>query len=317
MDHLISVIVPVYNGGRYLRNCIESILQQTHPHIQHILVDDGSTDGSGEICDELARRDSRITVIHQPNGGVSAARNAGLTRSTGDYLTFVDADDALVPHALETALNNLQSNNADMVTYGWKKIDAGKNRTDDVREEEAVLEDIPSVIRDILGHYSAWGGGYPWNKLWRRDVFDGAVPKFDPALYYFEDLEWVIRMLLRIRRVAVCPACLYHYYIRETSTTHAPEKAERRELGYHASIEKIIENLSGLPEIQDWFSRKYYPEIVNGVLFSVKNRFPLLRKDLLNKMEMAGRKILRAENISPSIKTRYVILHLLARMRLL
>lgn len=99
MNELVTIIVPVYNTGAYLSPCLESLIAQTHRDLEIILVDDGSTDGSGAICDDFARRDERIKVIHQKNSGVSAARNAGLENASGTYLTFVDADDALLPYA--------------------------------------------------------------------------------------------------------------------------------------------------------------------------------------------------------------------------
>ena len=126
---LVSIIVPVYNVEKYLWGCLNSLVDQTHKNLQIILVDDGSVDASGEICEEFARRDSRISVIHQENAGVSTARNAGLALAAGKYVTFVDADDMLEPHAIETALEYLLKDGADLVTYGWKKIYGADERS--------------------------------------------------------------------------------------------------------------------------------------------------------------------------------------------
>lgn len=317
MDELVSIIVPVYNTGEYLAPCVESLIAQTFQNIEIILVDDGSTDGSGALCDEFACRDSRITVIHQPNRGVSAARNAGLAQAVGKYVTFVDADDAMVPHGIETALKYLLKHEADMVTYGWKRIYTADGRSEDFIENEAVLEDIPAALQRILEHYSACGGGYPWNKLWRRDIFGENMPEFDPQLYYFEDLEWVIRLVLRTRRITICPHCLYRYYVHETSATNSPEKAERRELGYHRSVEKIIQNLDELPEVQAWFAEKYYPEIVNGIIHARRNQWSGLQKVLLERMDAVQGEILPGRGISAAVKLRCILLHLLGRLHLL
>lgn len=314
---LVSIIVPVYNVEKYLWGCLNSLVDQTHKNLQIILVDDGSVDASGEICEEFARRDSRISVIHQENAGVSTARNAGLALAAGKYVTFVDADDMLEPHAIETALEYLLKDGADLVTYGWKKIYGADERSENIWECETVFDDIPAVVRMMLEHYRACGGGYPWNKLWHRDIFGQTIPGFDPQLYYFEDLEWVIRLVLRTRRISVCPHCLYNYYIRETSATNSPEKAERRELGYHRSVEKIIQNLEELTEVQAWFSEKYYPEIVNGVINAWQHKWPGLQKALLERMNAVRGEILRAKRISPAIKLRCILLHLLDRLHLL
>ena len=111
---MISVIVPVYNAEKYLKECIRSILNQTIQNLELILVNDGSTDGSGYICDEYINKDNRIKVIHKENGGVSSARNMGISEATGEYFTFVDSDDYLEPNALEILYNDIIIYNADI-----------------------------------------------------------------------------------------------------------------------------------------------------------------------------------------------------------
>ena len=317
MEQLVSIIVPVYNTGEYLAPCLESLITQTYNNIEIILVDDGSTDGSGAVCDEFANKDDRITVIHQGNGGVSAARNAGLTQVAGAYLTFVDADDRLVPQAVETAMDYLLKNDADMVTYGWQKQFSDDGHTENQCAPFEASCDRPMVIREVLMNYSAYGGGYPWNKLWRISAFSNQLPRFAPDLYYFEDLEWVIRMLLRVRKIVVCPECLYLYRIHSNSVSNTPVKAERRELGYHHSVEQIIEDLTALPELQSWFFQKYAPEIVNGILFSIKNRYSQLRSYLLERMQAQRMLLLHSESVGPNIKIRCRILLALLGLRLL
>lgn len=314
MNELVTIIVPVYNTGAYLSPCLESLIAQTHRDLEIILVDDGSTDGSGAICDDFARRDERIKVIHQKNSGVSSARNAGLENASGTYLTFVDADDGLVPHGLETALRYLRENDADMVTYGWKRHFMEDGRTEPCAEPFLSTRDISNVLGRVLTDYSACGGGYPWNKLWR---VRGAVPRFDPELYYFEDLEWVVRMLLQTESIVVCPECLYDYRIHSASISRDPAKAERRELGYHRSMEKIIRSLAVMPELQSWFFTKYAPEIVNGVIHSIKHRFPLLRTYLLGRMTQNSRVILESRMISASVKIKCILLRLLSLAHLI
>ena len=111
---LITVIVPVYNVKDYLQQCVESICGQTYQNLEILLVDDGSTDGSGKICDELAKKDTRIKVIHKPNGGLSDARNAGLDVATGDYIGYVDSDDYIEPDMFEILLTNIEEHQADI-----------------------------------------------------------------------------------------------------------------------------------------------------------------------------------------------------------
>lgn len=120
---LISVIVPVYNVERYLRRCVDSILHQTYRNLEVLLVDDGSTDASGAICDEYAAQEERVTAVHQKNGGLSAARNAGLERAQGTYLCFVDSDDFLDSRMLETLCCDLQEKDADVAVVGFRTFE--------------------------------------------------------------------------------------------------------------------------------------------------------------------------------------------------
>ena len=120
---LISVIVPVYNVERYLRRCVDSILHQTYRNLEVLLVDDGSTDASGAICDEYAAQEECVTAVHQKNGGLSAARNTGLERAQGTYLCFVDSDDFLDSRMLETLCRDLQEQNADVAVVGFRMFE--------------------------------------------------------------------------------------------------------------------------------------------------------------------------------------------------
>ena len=123
---LISVIVPIYKVEAYLRRGIDSILAQDYPNIEVILVDDGSPDNCGKICDEYAKKDKRIRVIHKPNGGLSSARNAGLDVAKGKYISFIDSDDSILPYMYSTMIKVIENNNLDIVTCGVQRIKPGE-----------------------------------------------------------------------------------------------------------------------------------------------------------------------------------------------
>lgn len=139
---LISVIVPVYNVERYLRRCVDSILHQTYQDLEILLVDDGSTDASGAICDEYAAQEERVTAVHQKNGGLSAARNTGLERAQGTYLCFVDSDDFLDSRMLETLCRDLQEQNADVAVVGFRMFE---------REEELAPAELAVPVQCMTG----------------------------------------------------------------------------------------------------------------------------------------------------------------------
>lgn len=166
MDQIVSIIVPVYNCKDYLERCIESILTQSYQHIQLILVDDGSTDGSGEICDGYALQDSRIQVIHQVNGGVSKARNAGLKMATGEWILFVDSDDYILGAYCEKMLTAVQNVQADIVI--------ARPTTDRTPEIVTLtLEEIDQFKRACLSFDEdafPYNVDAPWGKLFRREL---------------------------------------------------------------------------------------------------------------------------------------------------
>ena len=205
MEPTVSIIVPVFNAEPYLDRCITSVLNQSYRALELILVDDGSSDKSQLICEKYRRQDDRVILHHQENQGVSSARNTGLFLASGEYLTFADADDSLAPNALETAMRLFQQYDADMVTYGWNIVHENGSSTEQVFEKFEIQSNISSVLKNLLMHYSSYGGGYPWNKVWKRDsaAFPESFFPFDQNLYYFEDLEWVVRMLLKVRKIVV------------------------------------------------------------------------------------------------------------------
>ena len=166
---LISVIVPVYNVERYLRRCVDSILHQTYRNLEVLLVDDGSTDASGAICDEYAAQEEHVTAVHQKNGGLSAARNTGIERAKGTYLCFVDSDDFLDSRMLETLCRDLQEQDADVAVVGFRMFE---------REEELAPAELTvpgqcmtgrEAIRNTL--VSDELGDFAWNKLYKRELF--------------------------------------------------------------------------------------------------------------------------------------------------
>lgn len=318
MGQLISVIVPIYNCEKYLERCIESILHQTYTDIQLILVDDGSSDDSGRICDQCASNDDRVTVIHQTNSGVSAARNAGIDILKGKYLLFVDGDDELELNAIEVALGGFSSDSIDVVIFGVKKIDVADNSACNLPIEEGMFGKN-EVLRGILSDYASFGAGYPCNKIWYIGNCSekSNIPHFDISLYYFEDLEWMVRMLRSVNEANLIPAYLYNYNIHSESVTHKSGNQERREIGYHMAIWKIIDDLNEETNIKEWFSYKYYPEIVNGVIYAWKNGFMELRELLMSRLCELSRDILQSSTICMKIKLRCRVILALHTLKIL
>ena len=213
MCELISVIIPVFNVEAYLNKCMASVVQQSYKELEIIVVDDGSTDNSSQICDEWALKDSRIHVIHKENGGLSDARNAGLAVATGGYISFVDSDDWLKPRFMETLMRTLKETNADIVECGVTYVDEQEHvlRKRCFRENKAIknrIEALRALIKED-GIYQT-----VWNKLYRHDVLKGIL--FEKGKYNEDDF-WTYQVFDRAEKLAVISDELYCYLQRNTS----------------------------------------------------------------------------------------------------
>lgn len=231
-EELISVIIPVYNVAEYLDQCLESVCAQTYRNLEIILIDDGSTDGSGGLCDKWASRDKRIKVIHKENGGVSSARNEGLKAASGSLIGFVDSDDWIEPEMYEKLVRSLLDSDGKRSTdaaisgffdypYGMEKaIPRGTGRVDPCGFEEAVIQ---ILSRD--GYYCTL-----WNKLFRRtSILRNNEPIFfDRDISFGEDEVWLMQVLKNCGRVIFLPEPLYHWRKREGSATRFERITDRQ-----------------------------------------------------------------------------------------
>ena len=210
LKELISIIVPVYNVEQYIPKCLDSILQQTYTQIEIIVVNDGSTDNSGTVCDHYAQKDSRIKVIHQPNQGVSAARNIGLTHAQGEFIGFIDPDDWISPHMYHSLHTELIARNADMTVCDIYFVTdtclyLNKKQNSEAIEELSPKEAILSVNNG------------PCNKLYKRNILpDNPFP----IGYFYEDCYIMIDILAKCNKVISINTPFYYYYQRENSTCH-------------------------------------------------------------------------------------------------
>lgn len=206
----ISIIVPVYNVEKYLDKCVNSILDQTFQEFELILVDDGSPDNSGKMCDAFADMDKRISVIHQENGGLSAARNAGIEIAKGRYIGFVDSDDYIAEDMYELLYTNLKKEDADLSTVGFLDVYAGK---------EPVIKEKKYIVTDMVGAAKITFEGKlstisATNKLYKREIFDHVRY---PVGMITEDAAVILDVLEETSKVVIDTSQKYYYYHRENS----------------------------------------------------------------------------------------------------
>lgn len=232
---LISVIVPIYKVAEYLEECIESIVQQTYKNLEIILVDDGSPDESGKICDFYAEIDSRIKVIHKKNGGLVSARKAGCEIATGKYITFVDGDDKIAPNMYEEMLSWAEEDTDIIIcdVFGWKEDETfilSQNMNAGTYEGEKLIEKLQRHAL-CYGEYFSFGI-FPavWHKLYRRDLYVPIQMQVSDEICLGEDAACTYPCIMRANKVVYIKKPLYYYRIRENSMTRTWKKGKAKEL---------------------------------------------------------------------------------------
>lgn len=210
----VSVTVPVYNTSKYLRKCLDSLAMQTLHDIEFILIDDGSTDDSGTICDEYASRDSRFRVIHQKNGGSAVARQAGLEAARGEYVIVCDSDDWVEPDMYEKLYDKARNSDADMVVCGYfSEYGSGKS----VAMQHWMAEADGIVDNEYLLRH---GAGSSWVKLIRRELFRRTNACYEPGINMGEDTLIMYRLLNGSPRVVQIRGHYYHYRRLQGESTY-------------------------------------------------------------------------------------------------
>lgn len=247
---LISVVVPVYNVASYIDRCIDSILSQTYTNLEIILVDDGSTDISGEKCDKYSEQDSRINVIHKINGGLSDARNCGIERALGDYVTFVDSDDSIAPDMIEYLYYLLKKYKCRMsICSHYVAFREGEKLVSQGNGKEERL-DAKTCIKRMCYHDQVDTSA--WAKLYELSIFDKI--RF-PKGKLFEDIGTIYKTFIDSENVACGFKSKYYYYVRENSivtSMFSPKKLDLLEM-----TDKMGEDVLKLyPDLGDAIGRR-------------------------------------------------------------
>ena len=222
---LVSVMLPVYNTSKYLKRCLDSVINQTYKNLEIILVDDGSTDDSGTICDEYAKKDKRIKVIHKENGGLSTARNAGIEAATGDYYSFIDSDDIVDLNFIERMLNNCIYNNCEISICNYKFVFNNKEIF-----EKRILEHKVLNSKDALEFIFLNGNFVTWNKLYKKEVFEDI--RF-PVGKIFANIRVIPFTVIKSHNVYLDPYFGYYYYQNNGSILNSKDDLKKMDFVYN------------------------------------------------------------------------------------
>lgn len=244
MNELITVIVPVYNVENYLERCIDSIINQTYKKLEILLINDGSKDKSGEICDDYAKKDDRIKVIHKENGGVSSARNIGLEKARGEYISFIDADDWIEKNMYEEMLKRIEESNVKMVRCSYyKEYDEKQEALEHIYKENQKINlkhERQKVIELLIsGRLHA----YLPLLLIKKSVISKNL-KFNTQVAMREDMIWLIDLVCSLQSFYIDITPYYHYYQNPNSATNSKKFEERNiknMLVVYDEIYKILE----------------------------------------------------------------------------
>ena len=315
----LSIIVPVYNVEAFLNKCVDSLLAQDLPADEYevIIVDDGSTDGSGALCDTLAAEHGNIRVIHQQNRGLSGARNAGIPVASGDYVMFVDSDDFLCPNVLGTLVGLMEAKELDILRFNYQNVNMDgavfepNKYVKPFVDYSDVVCDGETFLNERLGYAC-----YAWQFLVKASILRQEGNGFKEGIY-FEDVEWTPRILLQALRVASTDTLVYNYLFR-TGSIARNKDAEKKRKAIRDKM-TILEGFAALkPQVKDdrWFrgmssqialsifdivGRFFYPERKEYIR-ALKRQvaFPL---STYHATKSSRRKILLA-NVSPYLVCR-------------
>ena len=244
---MISIIVPVYKTEQYLNRCIDSIINQTYKNLEIILIDDGSHDGCGKICDEYAKKDERIKVVHKSNGGMSSARNVGLDTAKGDYIAFVDSDDYIALDMMEKMRAYVADNNADMAVCGFTRLsekkvllEQGKEVISGVYSPEKLFESERAHIDGIVDRVSLYTESL-CNKLYKRYIFDDLRLKVGKN---HEDFYIMHHIISKCKKVYLSNDMFYFYWYNSKSVSAVKYNITRLD-----AVEAHLDRISLLDKI--------------------------------------------------------------------
>lgn len=269
MDPLVSIIIPVFNTSKYLQKCVDSVQKQTYKNLEIILVDDGSTDRSGVLCDELKNQDKRISVIHKANGGLSSARNAGISIAKGKYIVFVDSDDWIEKETIEYANANMAKTDSDLVIWSYYADFVDLNQQVKHVDKHALNGVCDhSDYTSLLNHASLGLIGYAWNKLYKKEIIDRIGAQFPEGISLVEDILFNQSIICECNRISFISFLGTHYIQRNEITLGRKYYPDYIELKIRAcEAREIVLSSFNVPErdVQRIMSSSYLSVFKGGI----------------------------------------------------
>ena len=311
---LLSIIVPVYNVEKYLRKCVDSLLAQDllPEEYEIILVDDGSTDQSGTICDEYAAEHPLLKAIHQQNGGLSVARNSGIAVAQGRYVQFVDSDDYLEPNVLKILAEKMETDQLDVLRFNYRNVNEQYEEIEPNKDPKRWVDYSNEVCDGLTFLNERLGPAcYACQFMVRRELLTDC--RFKEGIY-FEDTEWTPRMLLKANRAASTDTMVYNYLVREGSITQSVDEKKKRKV-FDDKLSLIDALKSQMQQVEDkrWFEGMMAQTVISIISYVAANYYSK-RKEVLKALaekdifplstyqaNQKGTRKIRWANLSPAL----------------
>lgn len=285
---LISIIVPCYNVEKYLKKCVDSIIGQSYKNIEIILVDDGATDNTPKLCDDLAKSDSRIKVIHKENGGVSVARNVGVENATGEYITFLDSDDWIECETLKKAYDEMKSCDTDVVVWGYVADFVDENGHKTHFRDFKISGVCEKGNAEILSQkYTLGLSGYVWNKLYKTNIIKDNKILFDKNISFLEDLVFNSAYFCKCKKISFIDFIGNHYIQRKhetLGTKYYENILEIKLLGCKAR-ENILKHFGINQKNIDATMSSFYYSALKSAIANIKTKSDISPKEKIREIK--------------------------------
>lgn len=266
MEELITVMIPAYNAEKYIARCVESLCMQTYKNIEILIVNDGSKDSTGTICLELEKKDARVRLVNQENGGEGAARNTGLREAKGRYLCFVDADDYVKPEFVELLYGNLKKHEAGLSICGFTELKEATvlNETKGKKQLLSQEQAMEMLLREDAFK------GYVWNKIFDMNIIRKYQLQFDVTLAVWTDVLFVFQYMCHIEQVVFDPTPVYYYIYLETSVSHGANHVVAVDKSYSA-IRAQEQMITDIPKEYEGVQKQMAVRFVQNALAVIRN----------------------------------------------
>ena len=268
---MVSIIIPIYNVHRFIERGLKNVLKQTYKDFEILLSDDGSTDGSYELCKEWVGRDSRIRTLHQENKGAGAARNHGINEAKGEFIYFFDIDDEISPHLLEYCVSKMNEKNVDLICFGYNNVETTFKSKVTISFPETIITNNQELKKLFVDQFVMKVNGFSWNKFYRKSFLDKHNLRYENQRIQQDEI-FNLKCYRFLQRAYLSPEVLYTYYIYEKGNTRSGFIPDRFDI--YKSVRHHFEDLKSYWQLKDkrldtYLDKRFYDSVLQCMFFNL------------------------------------------------